>query len=159
MANYFTKKMLHVTYERFMEALTNELYKEGFVVLSIADVRKALKENLSNDITKQEVISVIHPFLYTEVLKDFPGIILPCQISLWEPKKGSVEVMALNSLRMISSASKNPSLENLADEITRRLNATIENVSRDLAKVIASPEKQFGNVRQWTQTENNFPGR
>jgi uncharacterized protein (DUF302 family) len=138
MANYFTKKMVHVTYERFMEALTNELYKEGFVVLSIADVRKSLKENLSNGITKQEVISVIHPFLYTEVVKDFPGVVLPCQISLWEPKKGSIEIMALNSLCMISSASKNPSLENIADEITRRLNTTIENVSRDLAYPIHS---------------------
>lgn len=137
MSNYFTKKTVHVTYERFMESLTNELYKEGFVVLCIADVRKALKDSFHDGINKQEVISVIHPFLYSEVVKDFPGVILPCQISLWEPRKGSIEVMAMNSLCMISSSSKNPSLENIADEITRRLNATIENVSRDLGKTIS----------------------
>jgi uncharacterized protein (DUF302 family) len=136
----FKKALFRIPFEALTEQLTCELYKEGFIILHTSDLRKVFKENLHVDLRKYKIVSVLNPHLSNEMLKleFFTGLMLPCIITIQEYNSNDeIEMTVTNPSKWIVQTIDNPSLQNITEEISRRLNLVIELLSR---KPAGSPE-------------------
>ena len=129
--------MFHMPFDAFVEELTVELYKEGFLILATTDVRKVLKDNLHLDVRKYEIISVIIPHLFNEMLalQPVPGIVLPWQITVLESHKGAVETLVVDPTILIAGNIGSASLQNLAEETDRRLAVVLDTLAHRCVSV------------------------
>ena len=132
MAHHFKKTMFRMSFDAVVDQLTWELYKEGFVILYTADIRRIFREELHADLQKYEIMSVMIPHLSNELLKmePFTGMLQPCTITIRDYNPEEVEVTAANPSEWIVQTIDNPGLQNVAEEISRRLNLVIETLSR-----------------------------
>ena len=128
MAYHYRKTLFHTSFGSFVEDLTIELYKEGFMILASSDIRKIFKDILQVKMKKYEIISVIIPHLFNEMLAEqpFTGFVLPCQIAVCETANGEVEVAIVDPSRLMAKTVNNPTLQNITDEISRRLTAVLD---------------------------------
>lgn len=131
MAYHYKKTLFHTPFGSFVEDLTIELYKEGFMILATSDIRKIIKESLQVNMNKYEIISVIIPHLFNEMLalQPFTGFVLPCQITVCETANKDVEVAIVDATRFMAETVDNPGLQNITEEICRRLNAVLDMLS------------------------------
>lgn len=131
MAYHYKKTLFHTPFNAFVEDLTVALYKEGFVILASSDIRRILKDSLHVNVKKYEIISVIIPHLFNEMLalQPFPGIVLPSQITVSETSAREVEVSIVDATRLMVMAIEDPGFRNITDEIDRRLNIVVEQLS------------------------------
>ena len=131
MAYHYKKTLFHTSFNAFVEDLTVALYKEGFVILASSDIRRILKESLQVNMKKYEIMSVIIPHLFNEMLalQPFTGIVLPSQITVSETSAREVEVSIVDPTRFMAKAVADPTLQNITDEIQRRLNVVVEQLS------------------------------
>jgi len=131
MAYHLRKTLFHTSFPAFVEQLAAELYKEGFTILASSDIEKILKESLQINMRKYRIISVIIPHLFNEMLSLhlFTGFVLPCQITVYEKTEHEVELSIVDPTRFMAETVSDSSLQNLADETGRRLNAVLELLS------------------------------
>ena len=127
MNNQFKKTLFRTPFGSFMEELTIELYREGFVILASSDVRKVLKDSLRVNIKGYEILSVIIPHLFHEMLslQPFTGMVVPCQVIVRETADRGVEVVISDPARAAAGTVDDPTLQNIALEISRRLEAVM----------------------------------
>ena len=127
MAYHFRKTIFHTPFTQFVEDLIRELDTAGFVILATSDIRKAIMDSLQIDMDRYEIVSVIIPHLFNEllVLQPFTGFVLPAFITISETEANQVEVSVACPSSMMAKSVRDPSLQNVADEVERRLNLVI----------------------------------
>lgn len=122
-----------MAFEAVLEQLKNELYKEGFEIGGITDFQQPLNGHTGVTTAKYKVLAVYNPFLFKEMLmlSPFQGLILPCYVSIMELYPGETAVVPYNVTAQTIRGIQNPSLENLAAEVTRRLELAIHALERE----------------------------
>ena len=128
---YDISKQVKSGFRDTMEAVTNELKKEGFGIISEIDLTAKFREKLNIDFRNYRILGACNPeFAHRAIgMEDKIGLMLPCNILVQEHTDGSVEVSAINPLQSIGNLG-NPALAELAEDVTHRLKKVIENVAR-----------------------------
>lgn len=129
MADYAFSKTIAVPYEAAVEKVTAALKEEGFGVLTTIDVKETLKKKLNVNFRKYVILGACNPPLAYKTLQAETeiGLLLPCNVIVYENDEGKSVVSAIDPLMMVSIVG-NPALEEIAREVSAKLCNAIENV-------------------------------
>ena len=105
------------------------LKEQGFGVLTEIDVRKTLKEKLNKDFKKYVILGACNPPLAFQALNDEEaiGLILPCNVILWENEDLSTTIAAIDANKMMTIVEKDQ-LYDIARKVDSLLQAAVDNV-------------------------------
>lgn len=127
--SYSISKEVNLSYDEALEKVTEELKKEGFGVLTEIDVKKTLKEKLDVDVSRYKILGACNPPLAHKALQSEPGVglLLPCNVIVYESESGSTNVAAINAEAMLSVIGRDDILP-IAQEVNDRLKRVIDNM-------------------------------
>ena len=109
-------------YEQAVARTTEALKAEGFGVLTTIDVKATLKAKLDVDFRRYVILGACNPPLAHRALSEELelGLLLPCNVIVYERDGGGSTVSAMNALAAMSFTG-NPALEPIAEEASDRL--------------------------------------
>ena len=124
---YYFSKTLHVTFEKAMSRVIEELRLEGFGILTEIDVTETMKRKLNVDFPNYTILGACNPPFAYRALQAEPkiGLMLPCNVVIQELADGEIEVSAIDPLASMQSI-KNIELQVIAEEIQLKLKKVIE---------------------------------
>jgi uncharacterized protein (DUF302 family) len=125
--SYSFSQITNLNYDEAITKVTEELKKEGFGVLTQIDVQNTLKQKLDKDFRRYMILGACNPpFAYQALTTELEiGVMLPCNVIVYENPDGKATVAAVDPMKTISSVG-NPKLKPIAKEITVRLKKVIE---------------------------------
>ncbi|HLG10732.1 MAG TPA: DUF302 domain-containing protein [Dehalococcoidia bacterium] len=109
-------------YDEALEDVKAALKAQGFGVLTEIDVKETLKQKLGVDFRRYDIIGACNPPLAHRALTtelDI-GLLLPCNVIVYEEEDGGCTVAALNPIQMMSFTG-NAELAAVAQEARERL--------------------------------------
>jgi uncharacterized protein (DUF302 family) len=126
---YYFDKITNYSFDEAIEKVTEELRKEGFGVLTEIDVTATLKKKLDVDFKKYRILGACNPPYAYQALsaEDKIGTMLPCNVIVQQISDSKVEIAAINPIASMQAV-ENKSLEEVAIEITKKLEQVITNV-------------------------------
>jgi uncharacterized protein (DUF302 family) len=124
---YGLRTELPVPYERAVEDATAALKAEGFGVLTSIDVKDTLKKKLDIDFRKYTILGACNPPLAHRALSTEleVGLLLPCNVIVYETGPSSSVVAAMAPLPMIGAIGGSDALSDVAREADARLRRAI----------------------------------
>jgi len=128
--NYFFSTVLKdKSFEEVIGNVKAELAKEGFGVPSEVDMQKTFKMKLDINFRKYRILGACNPEYALKAVESEKniGVLLPCSVIVQEHENGEVEVAAVDPLASMMAVT-NPTVQEIATEITRRLERVIENL-------------------------------
>ncbi|MGD9993720.1 MAG: DUF302 domain-containing protein [Salinivirgaceae bacterium] len=126
---YYFNKTTNYSFDEAIEKVTEELQKEGFGVLTEIDVTATLKKKLGVDFKKYRILGACNPPYALKALsaEDKIGTMLPCNVIVQQISESQVEIAAINPMASMQAV-ENSDLEEVAFEITRKLDKVICNL-------------------------------
>jgi uncharacterized protein (DUF302 family) len=114
-------------YDEAVERTTAALKQEGFGVLTAIDVKETLKQKLDAEFRKYIILGACNPGLAHRALQAETdiGLLLPCNVVVYEQGPGETVVAALAPLPAIGLAGENAALTAVAREADERLRRTL----------------------------------
>jgi uncharacterized protein (DUF302 family) len=127
--SYSICKEVTLSYDEALEKVTEELKKEGFGILTEIDVKKTLKEKLDVEVSKYKILGACNPPFAHKALEAEPGVglLLPCNVIVYESETGVTNVAAINAQAMLSVIGRDD-IEPIAKEVNDRLKRVIDNM-------------------------------
>ena len=126
---YYFSKTLNVSYDEAVK-LTNEALKnEGFGVITEINMHEKLKEKLGVDFKRYKILGACNPPYAHKALQaeDKIGTMMPCNVLVIEQGQNKIEIAAVNPIASMQAIT-NPSLGNIALEVTNKLKKVIDNL-------------------------------
>jgi len=125
---YYFSKTINSSFNEAIQRTTDALKKEGFGVISEIRMHEKLKEKLDVDFKKYLILGACNPAFAYKALQaeDKIGTMLPCNILVIEQGPNNIEIAAVNPIASMSAIT-NPLLEEVANEVTKKLSRVILN--------------------------------
>ena len=126
---YYFNTFVEATFEEAIQRTTEALKKEGFGVISVIDMKEKLKEKLNVDFKRYTILGACNPPNAYKALQaeDKIGTMLPCNVLVIEQGENHTEVAVVNPIASMQAIS-NPSLGEIALQITNKLKNVISNI-------------------------------
>ncbi len=127
--SYHFSKIVNKSFEEAIEAVTEELKKEGFGVLTEIDVQATFKKKLDVDFRKYRILGACNPHYAIQAIsaEDKIGTMLPCNVIVQEHENGSIEVSAIDPMASMMAV-KNDSLGQVAADVRSKLQTVINHL-------------------------------
>jgi uncharacterized protein (DUF302 family) len=105
------------------------LKEQGFGVLTEINVNEAFKEKLNEDFRRYKILGACHPpTAYRALSEELEiGLLLPCNVTLWENDDKSTTLSAINAKEMLSVTGRDD-LDELANQVNSWLKTAIDAV-------------------------------
>lgn len=115
-------KQVDLGFDEAVDAVTTELQKEGFGVLSDIDVSAKMKEKLGKDMPRYRILGACNPTLAYQAISAVEdiGLLLPCNVLVREDEAGKVHVDFMDPESVLSLV-EDPRVEPLAAEVKVKL--------------------------------------
>jgi uncharacterized protein (DUF302 family) len=115
-------KQVEMDFDAALEAVTDELQKEGFGVLSEIDVSAKMKEKLDRDMPQYRILGACNPPLAWEAISAVEdiGLLLPCNVLVREDNAGNVHVDFMDPASVLSLVD-HPGVAPLAAQVREKL--------------------------------------
>jgi uncharacterized protein (DUF302 family) len=127
-SKYGFSKTVDIPYEEAVEKARAALKEEGFGVLSEIDIKEKLKEKLGVDFRKYVILGACNPPLAYKTLQEEIdiGLLLPCNVIVYETDEaGKSVVAAIDARMMLSVVGDNATLEAVATEVNEKLQRVV----------------------------------
>lgn len=127
--NYGYKRQIAQTFEQTEQNLREALTEEGFGVITEIDVKNIFKQKLNIDYKKYKILGVCEPNTAYKALSidEQIGLLLPCNIIIWENDDKSTSVAAIDTKVQLAIAEKDE-LTSYADQINQKLKAAVDKI-------------------------------
>ena len=127
--SYYISKTVSKPFEQVVSAVTLELKKRGFGVLTDIDVRATFKSKLGVETPQYRILGACNPHFAHEALKleERLGVLLPCNVIVRETADHRVEVASIDPVSSMERTA-NPALRSSAQEVRRLLSEAIAGV-------------------------------
>jgi uncharacterized protein (DUF302 family) len=118
----YTKNLGSIAFDDAIERTTSALKQEGFGVLTEIDVKSTLKKKLDVDFRKYKILGACNPPLAHQALSNelLIGLLLPCNVVVFEEDDGTVTVSAVNPSEMFKVV-ENPAMEGVAEQVDAKI--------------------------------------
>ena len=102
---------------------------QGFGILTEIDVKSTLKEKLDKDFQKYTILGACNPPLALQALTEEQaiGLLLPCNVVLWENDDASTTIAAIDANQMMTIVN-NDNLRDLAEQVNTLLKNAVDAV-------------------------------
>lgn len=129
MPTYSISKQLNIPFNEAVEKTITVFKEQGFGVLSDIDVQATLKEKMGLNRSNYRILGMCNPQRAHQALEAEPeiGLLLPCNVIVYENDQGSVTVAAIKP-SVAFSVVDNAALAPLAREIEEMLQQIIESL-------------------------------
>lgn len=129
---YGLRVAVPLTFGDAVERTTAALKEEGFGVLTTIDVRQTLKQKLDVDWRRYVILGACNPALAHQALQAETdiGLLLPCNVIVYETEPGHSAVAALAPLSMTRLVGDNPGVAAVAREADQRLRRVLASLER-----------------------------
>lgn len=119
--------ILNLDYDQAVEQTKAALKEQGFGVLTEIDVKATMKAKLDVDFQRYVILGACNPPLAYQALSTDKsvGLMLPCNVVVYDNGDGSSTVSALNPMAAIGVVG-NAGLDAMATAATAKLSAAIE---------------------------------
>jgi uncharacterized protein (DUF302 family) len=126
---YYFSKMLNVSFDEAVNQINEALKTEGFGVISEINMHDKLKEKLGVDFKRYKILGACNPPYAYKALQaeDKIGTMMPCNVLVIEQGQNKIEIAAVNPIASMQAIT-NPSLGNIALEVTNKLRKVIDNL-------------------------------
>jgi uncharacterized protein (DUF302 family) len=120
-------KTVDYGFEEAITKVTDRLKEQGFGILTEIDVKKTLKEKIDVDFRRYTILGACNPpFAHKALQAELNvGLMLPCNVIVYETDDGKVQVSGFNPEAMLSAFNRDD-LTDIATEIRTRLTTAIE---------------------------------
>ncbi|MFC1528137.1 DUF302 domain-containing protein [Candidatus Neomarinimicrobiota bacterium] len=127
--NYGYKRQINQTFDHTEESLRKTLTEEGFGVITEIDVKNIFKQKLNSDYKKYKILGVCEPHTAYKALSidEQIGLLLPCNIVIWENEDKTTSVAAINSSVQLAIAEISK-LTEYADQINQKLRTAVDKI-------------------------------
>jgi uncharacterized protein (DUF302 family) len=127
--DYGYKRQINQTFEETEQSLRKTLIEEGFGVITEIDVKNIFKQKLNSDYKKYKILGVCEPHTAYKALSidEQIGLLLPCNIVIWENEDKTTSVAAINSEVQLAVAGISQLTEH-ADQINKQLKAAVDKI-------------------------------
>lgn len=122
----YTAHMRGVSFEDARARVTDALKREGFGILTEIDVQSTLKAKLDRSFRKYVILGACNPHLADRALEAELGIglLLPCNVCVWEEENGSV--VSIARPQAMFDLVRNEALQPIVDDADQRLRRALE---------------------------------
>ena len=126
---YYFSKVLNNSYDEVVKITVEALKSEGFGVISEINMHEKLKEKVGVDFKRYKILGACNPpFAYKALqAEDKIGAMMPCNVLVIEQGQNKIEIAAVNPIASMQAIT-NPSLGNIALEVTNKLKKVIDNL-------------------------------
>ncbi|ORB87964.1 DUF302 domain-containing protein [Mycobacterium persicum] len=133
---------LHTGFDEAVKRTREALAQQGFGVLTEIDVKATLKAKLDEDMEDYLILGACNPPLAHRAIEATRqiGTLLPCNVVVRsEPEQaGTIVIEAMNP-RLLADVTGEPQLAPIADEVTGRIQAVIDELQRSDKAAERSP--------------------
>ncbi len=126
MTQFAITKPLSLSFDEALAALPEALRTEGFGILTQIEVDSIFQQKLGKPFRRYRILGTCNPTLAHRALSAnlIAGVMLPCNIVLWERDDGKAEVAAVDP-RVNPAALAEPAIAELANEVHARLSRVV----------------------------------
>ena len=123
---YGFSKTTDYTFEQAIEKVTEELKKEGFGILTSADVKDTFKKKINVDFKNYTILGACNPPLAHKALlaEEELGLLLPCNVIVYD--KGEKIVVSFFDPMAMTALVDNPGVKVVAEEVKKKLEKVLE---------------------------------
>ncbi len=124
-------KTIDLPYQEAVEKTRSALKDQGFGVLCEIDLKEKLKEKLGVDFRNYVILGACNPPLAYKTLQQeiSIGLLLPCNVIVYEDESGKSVVAAIDAKTMLSVVgSNNATLDAVATEVNEKLKRVVAQV-------------------------------
>jgi len=127
--DYYFSKTLNISYDEAVKLTIEALKSEGFGVISEINMHEKFKEKLDVDFKRYKILGACNPPYAYKALQaeDKIGTMLPCNVLVIEQGQNKIEIAAVNPVASMQAIT-NPSLGDVALEVTNKLKKVIESL-------------------------------
>jgi len=120
-------RLFGLPFRQVLDRTREALLTEGFGVLFEIDLREKFQEKLGTDFKEYVILGVCNPWLAYHTLQQEIGVglLLPCNVIVYEEQGGHCAVAAIDAQKMLSVV-ENPKLETTAAVINERLHKVVD---------------------------------
>ncbi|MEO8217627.1 MAG: DUF302 domain-containing protein [Acidobacteriota bacterium] len=124
---YGIRRVIALPYEEAVAKTKEALKQQGFGVLSEIDMKAKLKEKLDVDYQRYVILGACNPSLAYKALQADKeiGLLLPCNIIVYETGTGESVVSAVDPDSMMAIAGDNPVIAEVASDARQRLEKAV----------------------------------
>ena len=121
MPGFTLRKATRKSYEQVLALIPELLKAEGFGVLTQIDVKETMKQKIGAEFRRYKILGACNPHLAHAVLStDLEvGVMLPCNVVVYEGDDGNAVVLAIDPMQAIAAA--NPAIRPVAEQVKERL--------------------------------------
>ncbi|MDF1561581.1 MAG: DUF302 domain-containing protein [Deltaproteobacteria bacterium] len=131
MENMGIRRIFDEDYEAVLARVPGALSTEGFGVLTEIDVKATLKKKLDVDFRRYKILGACNPPFAHKVLSAELeiGLLLPCNVLVYETDEGKTVVSAIDPIAMMASAGDaSPEIAAVAEEVRAKLVAAVDKI-------------------------------
>jgi uncharacterized protein (DUF302 family) len=121
-----TTKEVAYSFAEAVEKVKEALKGVGFGILVEIDMKDTIKKKIGKDMMNYVILGACNPTYAYEVLNIDPevGLLLPCNVIVYEKSDGSVVVSAIDPLKALPS--NDEKLSKIAEEVADKLKKAID---------------------------------
>ncbi len=127
--NYGYKRQINQTFEQTEKRLRQTLTEEGFGVITEIDVKNIFSKKLNIDFKKYKILGVCEPHTAFKALSidEQIGLLLPCNVVIWENDDKSTSVAAINAKVQLAIAGLSE-MKSHVDQINQKLESAVDKI-------------------------------
>ena len=125
--DYGYQRNVDIPFDDVESSIREELQEQGFGILTEISVDETLKEKLDQDFRRYKILGACHPPTAFEALSSELeiGLLLPCNVTIWEIEDGTVTISAINAEKMLGFTQRDD-LEHLSVQVNDWLKAAVD---------------------------------
>lgn len=126
----YTAHLRGVAFDDARTRITDALKQEGFGILTEIDVQATLKAKIDQEFRRYVILGACNPHLAHRALETELGIglLLPCNVCVWEEEGGSV--VSIARPEAMFELVKNPALQPIVEDADQRLRRALDATQR-----------------------------
>ena len=127
--DYGYQRNVDIPFDDVESSIREELQEQGFGILTEISVDETLKEKLDQDFRRYKILGACHPPSAFEALSSELeiGLLLPCNVTIWENEDGTVTISAINAEKMLGFTQRDD-LEHLFVQVNGWLKVAVDAV-------------------------------
>ena len=124
-------RTLGMGFDEALARLPEALKAEGFGIVTQIDMQETFKAKLGVDFRRYRILGACNPKLALAALTESPelGVLLPCNVVVYEAINGKAVVGAIDPLKTIGAAGEDTKVGELAHDVDARLRRAIDAIA------------------------------